>query len=65
MPGVPRELIEHALKGNSKATPKKQHLRQFAKDKREAIKKELAKLLTAGFKSPRMASQSSASQKEE
>ena len=49
MPGVPKELIEHSLKVNEKATPKKQRLRRFAQDKREAIKKELAKLLAAGF----------------
>jgi hypothetical protein len=29
--------------------PKKHHLRRFAHDKREAIKREIAKLLTAGF----------------
>jgi hypothetical protein len=29
--------------------PKKQHLRRFAKDKREAINREIAKLLMAGF----------------
>jgi hypothetical protein len=46
---VPKELTEHYLKVNPKATPKKQRLRCFALDKREAIKKELAKLLTAGF----------------
>ena len=49
MPGVPKELIEHALKVDPKATPKKQRLRRFSPDKREAIKKELAKLLVAGF----------------
>ena len=49
MPGVPRELIEHALKVKSNAVPKKQHLRRFVQDKREAIKKELAKLLAVGF----------------
>ena len=49
MPGVPKELIEHCLKVDSKATPKKQRLRRFAPDKREAIKKELAKLLAASF----------------
>ena len=48
MPGVPKELIEHALKIDSKAIPKKQRLRHFSPDKREAIK-ELAKLLAAGF----------------
>jgi len=49
MPGVPRELIEHSLKVNKDAVPKKQRLRRFAQDKREAIKKEIAKLLVPGF----------------
>jgi hypothetical protein len=49
MPGVPRQLIEHSLSVDPKATPKRQHLRCFADDRRDAIKKELAKLLTAGF----------------
>jgi hypothetical protein len=49
MPGVPRELIEHSLNVNPKATPKRQHLRRFPDDRRDAIKKELAKLLMTGF----------------
>jgi hypothetical protein len=49
MPGVPKELIEHSLNVHTQAVPKKQRLRRFAQDKREAIKKELAKLLTARF----------------
>jgi hypothetical protein len=49
MPGVPRELIEHSLNIDPKATPKRQHLRHFADDRRDAIKKELVKLLAAGF----------------
>jgi hypothetical protein len=49
MPGVPRELIEHYLNVDPKATPKQQHLRRFADNRRDAIKKELAKLLAAGF----------------
>jgi hypothetical protein len=49
MPGVPKELIEHSLNVNPSATPKKQRLRRFSVEKREAIKKELAKLLAAGF----------------
>jgi hypothetical protein len=49
MPGVPRRLIEHSLNINPEATPKRQHLRRFADDRRDAIKKELAKLLAAGF----------------
>jgi hypothetical protein len=46
---VPRELIEHSLNVDPKATPKRQHLHRFAEDRRDAIKKELAKLLAAGF----------------
>ena len=49
MPSVPKELIEHSLNVNPTATPKKQRLRRFSAEKREAIKKELAKLLAAGF----------------
>ena len=49
MPGVPKELIEHSLNASPTATPKKQWLRRFSAEKREAIKKELAKLLVAGF----------------
>jgi hypothetical protein len=42
-------LIEHSLNVDPKATPKRQHLRRFADDRRDAIKKELAKLLAVGF----------------
>jgi hypothetical protein len=49
MPGAPRDLIEHSLNVDPKATPKRQHLRRFTDDQRDAIKKELAKLLAAGF----------------
>jgi dsDNA-binding SOS-regulon protein len=49
MPGVPRNPIEHSLNVDPKATPKRQHLRRFADERRDAIKKELAKLLAAGF----------------
>jgi hypothetical protein len=48
-PGVPRNLIEHSLNVDSKATPKRQHLHRFADDRWDAIKKELAKRLAAGF----------------
>jgi hypothetical protein len=44
MPGVPRNLIEHSLNIDPKATPKRQHLCRFADDRRDNIKKELAKL---------------------
>jgi hypothetical protein len=49
MPGVPRNLIEHSLNVDPKATPKRPHLRHFTDDRQDAIKKELAKLLAAGF----------------
>jgi hypothetical protein len=49
MPGVPRNLIEHSLNVDLKATPKRQHLHRFADDRRDAIKKDLAKLLAVGF----------------
>jgi hypothetical protein len=49
MPGVPKELIKHSLNVHAQAVPKKQRLRRFAQDKREAIKREIAKLLVAGF----------------
>jgi hypothetical protein len=41
MLGVLRELIEHSLNVHPKAVPKKQRLRRFAHDKREAIKREI------------------------
>jgi hypothetical protein len=49
MPGVPRRLIEHSLNVDPKATFKRQHLRRFTDDRRDAIKSELTKLLTVGF----------------
>jgi hypothetical protein len=49
MPRVLQQLLEHCFKVDPKATPKKQRLRHFTPDKREAIKKELAKLLATGF----------------
>jgi hypothetical protein len=49
MPGVPRRLIKHSLNVDPKATPKRQHLCCFTDDRRDAIKKELTKLLTSGF----------------
>jgi hypothetical protein len=49
MPSVPKELIENCIKVDLKATPKKQRLCRLSPDKREAIKKELEKLLAAGF----------------
>jgi hypothetical protein len=49
MPGVPRNLIEQSLNVDPKATTKRQHLRRFTDDRRDAIRKELAKLLATGF----------------
>jgi hypothetical protein len=49
MPGVPRELIEHELHLDPKAKPVKQRLRRFAQDKKDVIKREIARLLDVGF----------------
>jgi hypothetical protein len=49
MPGVPRELDEHIIDVNEGSMPVKQRLRRFSPDKKIMIKKEIAKLMTAGF----------------
>jgi hypothetical protein len=49
MPGVHRELAEHALEVNKTARPIKQKLQRFAKDRKQAIEVEVCKLLAAGF----------------
>jgi hypothetical protein len=49
IPGVPRELIDHELHIDPNAKPIKQRLHHFAQDKKDVIKKELARLLDAGF----------------
>jgi hypothetical protein len=49
MPGVPRELIEHELYLDPKAKPIKQRLRRFTQDKKDVIKREIARLLDASF----------------
>jgi hypothetical protein len=49
MPGVPRELAEHALEVNKTARPIKQKLLRFAEDRKQAIRIEVCKLLAAGF----------------
>ena len=41
MPNVPWELIEHSLNNSATAKPIKQKLRQFAQDKKEAIRVEI------------------------
>jgi hypothetical protein len=49
VPGAPRELVEHKLKIYHQARPIRQKLRRFTPDKREDIRVELARLVTAGF----------------
>ena len=49
MPGVPRELAEHRIDVNENSKPVKQRLRRFSPDKKAAIKKEITKLMAAGF----------------
>ena len=49
MPGVPRELAEHIIDVNKGSKPVKQKLRRFALDRKAAIKKEITKLMAAGF----------------
>jgi hypothetical protein len=49
MPGVPCELIEHELHLDPQAKPDKQQLRCFAHDKKDVIKKEIARLLHVSF----------------
>jgi hypothetical protein len=48
MPGIPRELAEHALNVDPKAKPV-QTLRHFLEPKRKAIGKEVNQLCKAGF----------------
>ena len=49
MPGVPQILIEHSLNVLKTARPIKQKLRRFARDKKEAIRIEITRLLAPGF----------------
>ena len=49
MPGILREVTEHALKTRPGSKPVKQRLRRFDEEKRRAIGEEIAKLLTARF----------------
>ena len=49
MLGVPRKLIEHSLNVDPNAKPIKQKLRRFSQDKKDVIRKEVARLLDAGF----------------
>ena len=49
MPGIPREVTEHALCLVPGSKPAKQRLRRFDDERHRAIGKEIAKLLAAGF----------------
>jgi hypothetical protein len=50
MPGVPRELAEHALEVNKTARPITQKLWRFAKDRKQGIEVEVCKLLATGLR---------------
>jgi hypothetical protein len=49
MPRVPRELIEYELHLDPKAKPMKQRLHHFAQDKKDVIKRDIARLLDVNF----------------
>ena len=49
MPGIPREVAEHALDIRPGSRPAKQRLRRFDEEKRRAIGEEVQKLMAAGF----------------
>jgi hypothetical protein len=49
MPGISREVTEHALKIRPGSKPVKQRLHRFDEEKRRAIGEEITKLLAAGF----------------
>ena len=49
MPGIPREVAEHALKIRLGSKPVKQHLRCFDEGKHRTIGEEITQLLVAEF----------------
>ena len=49
MPGIPREVTEHALKIRPGSKPVSQRLHRFDEEKRRAIDEEIVKLLAPGF----------------
>ena len=49
MPGIPREVTEHALDIRARSRPARQRLHRFDEEKRRAIREEVQKLLAAGF----------------
>jgi hypothetical protein len=49
MPGILREVTEHALKIRLGSKPVKQHLHRFDEEKCRGIDEEIVKLLVIGF----------------
>jgi hypothetical protein len=49
MPGVPREVIEHHVAVHPEARPIQQKLRRQAPDRQDFIRKQVRKMLEAGF----------------
>ena len=49
MPGILREVAEHALKISLGSKPVKQRLHRLDEEKHRAVGEEIAKLLPAGF----------------
>ena len=49
MPGIPREVAEHALRVILGSKPTKQRMHHFDDERRRAIGEEITKLLAAGF----------------
>ena len=49
MPGIPREVAEHALDIRAGSRPVKQRLHRFDEEKRRTIGEDVQKLLAAGF----------------
>ena len=49
MPGIPREVAEHALRVVLGSKPAKQHMRHFDDERHRAIGEEIAKLLATRF----------------
>ena len=49
MPGIPTEIIRHKLNVNPESKPVQQRRRIFAPERDQAVRDEVARLLTAGF----------------
>jgi hypothetical protein len=47
--GVSRDIIEHRLQVNPNVKPRKQKLQKMSKEKVQAVKAEVQRLLDAGF----------------